>query len=40
MLFHSEGRPTKSAYAVIDTMEEQINKEIADWKEFLGKAEK
>ena len=37
MLFHSEGRPTKSAYAVIDTMDKAINAEIAGWKEFLAR---
>ncbi|MEE8103982.1 MAG: glycosyl hydrolase [Planctomycetota bacterium] len=40
MLFHSEGRPTKSAYAVIDVMDAEINKQIAGWKEFLKNAQK
>ncbi len=40
MLFHSEGRPTKSAYDVIDTMDKEINAEIAGWKEFVAKAGK
>jgi hypothetical protein len=34
MLFHSEGRPTQSAYDVIDAMEEEINREIAAWNAF------
>ena len=36
MLFHSEGRPTQSAYAVINAMEEQINAEIATWHKARG----
>jgi photosystem II stability/assembly factor-like uncharacterized protein len=40
MLFHCEGRPTKSAYDVIDTMEKEINKEIAAWNEFKAKTGK
>jgi photosystem II stability/assembly factor-like uncharacterized protein len=40
MLFHSEGRPPKSAYAVIEAMEKQIDAEIAAWKDFKSKAAK
>jgi hypothetical protein len=32
MLFHSEGPPTESAYAVVDEMEQQIDAEIAAWQ--------
>jgi photosystem II stability/assembly factor-like uncharacterized protein len=35
MLFHSEGRPPKSAYDVVDAMEKEIDAEIADWNEFV-----
>lgn len=38
MLFHSEGPPTKSAYAVVDQMETLIDAEIAAWKDFAAKA--
>lgn len=34
MLFHSEGPPTKSAYAVVDQMGKLIDDEIASWKAF------
>ena len=34
MLFHSEGRPTESAYAVVDELEKEIEAEIAAWREF------
>ena len=34
MLFHSEGRPTESAYAVVDELEKEIAAEIAAWREF------
>jgi len=34
MLFHSEGRPTESAYAVVDELETEIAAEIAAWREF------
>ena len=37
MLFHSEGPPTKSAYALVDQMEKLIDAEIAAWKEFAAK---
>ena len=37
MLFHSEGPPTKSSYAVVDEMEKLIDAEIADWKAFKAK---
>jgi hypothetical protein len=37
MLFHSEGPPTKSAYAVVDEMEKLIDGEIRAWKDFLSK---
>jgi len=40
MLFHSEGRPTQSAYDVIDVMENEINAEIAAWNEYKAKAGK
>jgi hypothetical protein len=40
MLFHSEGRPTESAYEVVDVMENQINAEIAAWNEYKAKAGK
>jgi hypothetical protein len=40
MLFHCEGRPTKSAYDVVDTIEKEINAELAAWKEFTAKASK
>ena len=36
MLFHSEGRPTKSAYDVIDTIEAEIKAEIAAWNKAKG----
>ena len=35
MLFHSEGRPTESAYEVVDEIDQQINTEIAAWHEFV-----
>ena len=34
MLFHSEGRPTKSAYDVVDAMEKEIDAAIADWQAY------
>ena len=34
MLFHSEGRPTKSAYEVVNQLEKAIDAEIAAWKTF------
>lgn len=37
MLFHSEGPPTRSAYAVVDEMEKLIDAEIEAWKAFKGK---
>ena len=37
MLFHSEGPPTKSAYAVVDEMEKKIDAEIEAWKAFKAK---
>jgi len=40
MLFHSEGRPTESAYEVVNVMENQINAEIAAWNEYKAKAGK
>ncbi len=40
VLFHCEGRPPRSAFAVVDTLEKKINAEIAAWQEFLSKAEK
>ena len=40
MLFHSEGRPTKSAYDVVDAMEKLIDAEIAGWRKFLAEAGK
>ena len=36
MLFHSEGRPPKSSYAVIDMMEKAIDAEIARWHKARG----
>jgi photosystem II stability/assembly factor-like uncharacterized protein len=36
MLFHSEGRPTQSAYDVVDAMEKEIDAEIAAWQEFAA----
>ena len=40
MLFHSEGRPTQSAYDVVDFMEPLIEAEIASWDEYLAKVGK
>jgi photosystem II stability/assembly factor-like uncharacterized protein len=40
VLFHSEGRPTQSAYDVVDTLEEEIDAEIAAWNVFKAKAVK
>jgi hypothetical protein len=40
MLYSSEGRPPQSAYMVVDTLEAEINAEIAVWKEFEANAEK
>jgi hypothetical protein len=40
MLFHSEGRPPKSAYDVVDAMEKKIDAEIDAWKEFVAKDER
>ena len=37
MLFHSEGPPTKSAYAVVDQMEKLIDAEIKAWVNFKEK---
>lgn len=37
MLFHSEGPPTKSAYAVVDEMEKLIDAEIKAWTSPPGK---
>ena len=38
MLIHSEGRPTKSAYEVVDMIEKQINAEVDAWKKIAAKA--
>jgi len=38
VLFHSEGRPTQSAYDVVDTLEKEIDAEIAAWNAFKAKA--
>ena len=40
MLCHSEGRPTRSAYEVVDTLENEIDAEIAAWNEFKAAAGK
>jgi hypothetical protein len=40
ILFHSEGRPTQSAYDVVDTLEKEIDAEIAAWNAFKAKAAK
>ncbi len=40
MLIMSEGRPTKSAYEVVDMLDEQIDKEVAAWKEIAAKSGK
>jgi hypothetical protein len=34
LLFHSEGPPPASAYAVVDEFEQKIDATIADWKAF------
>ncbi len=38
MLFHSEGRPTQSAYAVIDQLDGEINAEIEAWHALRAEA--
>ena len=40
ILFHSEGRPPKSAYEVVDAMETLIDAEIAAWREIKAKSGK
>jgi hypothetical protein len=40
MLIMSEGRPTQSAYEVVDMLDEQIDKEVAAWKEIAAKSGK
>ena len=40
MLIHSEGRPTKSAYGVVDMLEEEINEEVAAWNKIAAEAGK
>ncbi|MCP4900721.1 MAG: hypothetical protein GY906_27470, partial [bacterium] len=40
VLFHSEGRPPKSAYDVVDVMEKEIEAEIGAWNKFKAKAMK
>ena len=37
VLFHSEGAPPASCYAVVDEMEKLIDAEIASWKAFQAK---
>ncbi|WP_419195023.1 WD40/YVTN/BNR-like repeat-containing protein [Novipirellula herctigrandis] len=37
VLFHSEGPPPASCYAVVDEMEKQIDVEIESWKDFAAK---
>ena len=37
VLFHSEGPPTKSCYAVVDQMEKLIEAEIEAWNAFSAK---
>jgi hypothetical protein len=34
VLFHSEGPPPASAYAVVDEFEQEIDATIADWRAF------
>ena len=36
VLFHSEGRPTESSYAVVEELGKQIQAEIDAWNEFLA----
>jgi hypothetical protein len=38
MLYSSEGRPPKSAYMVVDTLEAEIDAEIATWKKVKTQA--
>ena len=38
VLFHSEGRPPRSAYEVVDELEAEIDAEIAAWHAFRDKA--
>ncbi len=38
MLIHSEGRPTKSAYDVVDMLDKQINAEVSAWNKIAPKA--
>jgi hypothetical protein len=38
VLFQSEGRPPQSAYDVVDTLEKEIDAEIASWNDFKAKA--
>ncbi|MDF1701735.1 MAG: hypothetical protein P1V36_11320, partial [Planctomycetota bacterium] len=40
MLFHSEGRPTASSYAVVDTLAKEIDAEIRAWNAQKAKAGK
>ena len=40
MLIQSEGRPTKSAYEVVDMLEKEINKEVAAWNTIAAKSGK
>jgi hypothetical protein len=40
MLIHSEGRPTQSAYDVVDMLDEQINEEVAAWKTIAAQSGK
>ena len=37
VLFHSEGRPPKSAYDVVDALEREIEAEIAAWNKAKNK---
>jgi hypothetical protein len=40
VLFQSEGRPPRSAYEVVDTLEKEIEEEIAAWNEYKRKIDK
>jgi hypothetical protein len=40
MLIHSEGRPTQSAYDVVDMLDRQINAEVDAWNKIAAKAGK
>ena len=40
VLFHSEGRPPRSCYDVVDAMEKKIDAEIESWRKFLADAGK